>query len=75
MIETYGADAVRAQILFAAPVSDALNWNEEHIQGIQRWLKKVINMKEDVLAKANRDYEVSSDADDFKGLTIKWAIL
>lgn len=70
LIETYGADAVRAQILFAAPVSDALNWNEEHIQGIQRWLKKVINMKEDVLAKANRDYEVSSDADDFEGLTI-----
>ncbi|KAF8002183.1 hypothetical protein HF325_003148 [Metschnikowia pulcherrima] len=70
LIETYGIDAVRAQILFAAPVSDALNWNEDHILGIQRWLRKVIAMKDDVLAKASAQYHQDSHADEFKNVTI-----
>lgn len=48
-IGTYGADAVRAHILFSAPVSDELNWNEDQIQGIERWLKKVLNLKDDIV--------------------------
>lgn len=44
-IEKYGADATRAHILFQAPISDILNWNEEQIQGINRWLEKVINLE------------------------------
>lgn len=48
-IAKYGADAVRAQILFLAPISDVLNWNEEQIQGTERWLRKVIKLKDDVL--------------------------
>ncbi|KAM9939262.1 hypothetical protein OXX80_001245 [Metschnikowia pulcherrima] len=70
LIENYGIDAVRAQILFAAPVSDALNWNEDHISGIQRWLRKVIAMKGDVLAKASAQYHQDSHADEFKNVTI-----
>lgn len=38
---TYGADATRAQILFAAPVSEILQWDEEKIVGVQRWLGRV----------------------------------
>lgn len=48
-IGTYGADAVRAHILFSAPVADELNWNEDQIQGIERWLKKVLNLKDDIV--------------------------
>lgn len=48
-IGQYGADAVRAQILFAAPVGDVLNWNESHILGIQRWLKKVLRLGSEVV--------------------------
>ncbi|KAK4946949.1 hypothetical protein LTR10_014091 [Elasticomyces elasticus] len=40
-IEKFGADALRAHILFAAPVSEVLQWDEEKIVGIQRWLGRV----------------------------------
>lgn len=48
-IKKYGADATRAHMLFQAPISDVLNWNEEQIQGIDRWLKRVISLGELVL--------------------------
>jgi leucyl-tRNA synthetase len=35
-IETYGADATRAHILFQAPESEVLEWNEGPIKGIIR---------------------------------------
>lgn len=50
---THGADAVRAQILFAAPVSDVLNWSEEQILGTERWLRKVINLQNAISGKIN----------------------
>lgn len=37
----YGADATRAHILFQAPVSEILEWDEEKISGITRWLRRV----------------------------------
>lgn len=43
-ITKYGADATRAHMLFLAPLSDELNWNEEHIAGITRWLDKVLSL-------------------------------
>ncbi|CCE78139.1 Piso0_000754 [Millerozyma farinosa CBS 7064] len=43
-IKKYGADATRAHMLFQAPISDTLNWNEEQIAGTERWLRRVINL-------------------------------
>ncbi|KAI1821575.1 hypothetical protein F4861DRAFT_453618 [Xylaria intraflava] len=40
-ISRYGADATRAHILFQAPVSEILNWDEDKIAGISRWLRRV----------------------------------
>lgn len=37
----YGADATRAHILFQAPVSEVLEWDEEKISGITRWLRRI----------------------------------
>jgi leucyl-tRNA synthetase len=37
----YGTDAVRAHILFAAPVMEVLDWDEEKIVGIQRWFHRI----------------------------------
>lgn len=45
-IAKYGADATRAHMLFQAPINDVLNWNEEQIQGIERWLKRVLLLAE-----------------------------
>ncbi|GJC93581.1 leucyl-tRNA synthetase [Colletotrichum higginsianum] len=40
-ISKYGADATRAHILFQAPVSDILNWDEDKIAGVTRWLHRL----------------------------------
>jgi leucyl-tRNA synthetase len=37
----YGADVTRAHMLFAAPESEVLEWEEERISGVSRWLSKV----------------------------------
>jgi leucyl-tRNA synthetase len=37
----WGADATRAHILFQAPVSEVLEWDEEKISGITRWLGRL----------------------------------
>ena len=40
-IAAYGSDAVRAHMLFLAPVSKVLEWDESRIVGVQRWLGRV----------------------------------
>lgn len=40
-IAKYGADATRAHMLFQAPVSDVLNWDENKISGVTRWLHRL----------------------------------
>ncbi|KAI0145160.1 leucyl-tRNA synthetase [Xylariaceae sp. FL1272] len=40
-IGKYGADATRAHILFQAPVGEVLNWDENKITGVTRWLSRV----------------------------------
>lgn len=41
LITKYGADATRAHMLFQAPVSDVVNWDEDKISGVTRWLGRV----------------------------------
>ncbi|KAK5451512.1 hypothetical protein LTS15_008277 [Exophiala xenobiotica] len=48
-IEKFGADTLRAHILFAAPVSDVLQWDEEKIVGIQRWFGRVNRLVADLV--------------------------
>jgi leucyl-tRNA synthetase len=43
-IAQYGADATRAHMLFQAPVSDVLEWDEKKITGVQRWLQRVLKL-------------------------------
>ncbi|KAF2015342.1 leucyl-tRNA synthetase [Aaosphaeria arxii CBS 175.79] len=43
-IARYGADATRAHMLFQAPVSDVLEWDESKITGVVRWLSRVIRL-------------------------------
>ncbi|KAI4126337.1 MAG: hypothetical protein LQ347_005014, partial [Umbilicaria vellea] len=40
-IKKYGADATRAHILFQAPVTEVLEWDEERIVGVQRWFGRI----------------------------------
>ncbi|KAI1491217.1 leucyl-tRNA synthetase [Biscogniauxia mediterranea] len=47
-ISENGADAVRAHILFQAPVAEVLLWDETKISGITRWLNRVYNHVNDI---------------------------
>ena len=40
-VARHGADALRAHVLFAAPVADVLEWDETKIAGVRRWLLRV----------------------------------
>ncbi|PWY83032.1 leucyl-tRNA synthetase [Aspergillus heteromorphus CBS 117.55] len=37
----YGADTTRAHVLFSAPVSEVLDWDETKIVGIERWFSRL----------------------------------
>jgi leucyl-tRNA synthetase len=43
-INTHGLDATRAHVLFAAPVADVLNWDEDKIVGVRRFLWRVLKL-------------------------------
>jgi len=43
-MQKYGADATRAHMLFQAPVSEVLEWDEAKIAGVQRWFGRVWQM-------------------------------
>jgi leucyl-tRNA synthetase len=43
----YGADATRAHILFSAPVSEVLEWDETKIVGVERWFGRLWKLVHD----------------------------
>lgn len=45
-IKKHGADATRAHMLFQAPPSDVLEWDEDKILGVTRWLRKLYDRVE-----------------------------
>ena len=44
----YGTDSTRAHLLFQAPPTEILEWDEEKIAGIERWLHKVWILSHDL---------------------------
>ncbi len=43
-VQTYGADTVRAYLMFGYRWSEGGPWNPENIQGVVRWLNRVWNL-------------------------------
>lgn len=60
-IESFGADALRAHILFAAPVSEVLQWDEEKIVGIQRWFGRVNRLISDLTKTSKITQDISAE--------------
>lgn len=48
--DKYGADVTKAHMLFAAPLSEVLQWDESKIVGIQRWFHRISRLIDDLLA-------------------------
>ena len=66
MIAGYGCDAVRAYILFMAPPDKELQWNEDGLAGMHKFLNRVWRMVNDLAGAADEDtlfQPGASDAD------------
>ncbi|KAI7860772.1 hypothetical protein BDC45DRAFT_492760 [Circinella umbellata] len=48
VVEQHGIDPVRLHILYKAPPSEVLEWEDTSIVGMQRWLAKVLKLAETV---------------------------
>ena len=63
MINRFGADTVRLFILFAAPPTKELEWNDSAVEGCYRFINKLWNNAEKVTAKTlpKIDHSLLSD--------------
>lgn len=50
MVEKYGADALRTYIMFMGPFDQAVQWDTNGLVGVKRFLDKVWNLQECVIA-------------------------
>src|SRR5579859_407152 len=62
-IAKHGADCTRAHILFSAPVSEVLEWNEESIIGMERWLGRVWKVVSSAVERKRNDKTISPTLD------------
>lgn len=59
----YGADATRAHVLFSAPVSEVLEWDETKIVGIERWFGRLWKVVQDTQhSLVSSGYALSPDS-------------
>lgn len=56
-IRKYGADAVRAHVLFQAPASEVLEWKEDRIVGILRWFGRVWRLTQESKHQLETNHE------------------
>lgn len=61
--QRYGADVTRAHMLFAAPLSEVLQWDEEKIVGVQRWLYRVSRLVDELITKIQQEDSGSETRD------------
>ena len=55
IIEKYGADTLRAYILFMAPPDKDLEWSYEGVEGMYRWLSRVWRLVGDIAPHITTD--------------------
>ena len=62
MIAEYGADAVRTYILFMAPPDKDLDWDEDGLAGIYRFLNRVWRAVYDLIGEAEENTQFQAGA-------------
>ena len=62
MIAGYGADAVRAYILFMAPPDKELQWNEDGLAGMYKFLNRAWRMIADLMGDAGEETLYQADS-------------
>jgi leucyl-tRNA synthetase len=62
-ITRYGADVTRAHILFQAPVSDVLEWEEDRVVGVQRWFQRMWSLVDNAASLSTAEAVAPNSAD------------
>ncbi|MCK4944554.1 MAG: leucine--tRNA ligase [Candidatus Aminicenantes bacterium] len=64
LVEKYGADTVRLFILFAAPPEKNLEWNEQGVEGVDRFLHRIWNLfhRNQELFSREREFGIADPA-------------
>lgn len=75
MIAGYGCDAVRAYILFMAPPDKELQWNEDGLAGMHKFLNRVWRMVYDLVGKADEDTLYQPGASDAEAAAARKVLL
>ncbi len=52
LIEMYGADPVRLYILFIGPANEDMDWTDDGIEGMQRFVRRLFRLVSEVAASA-----------------------
>ena len=55
LVDMYGADAVRTYILFLGPADQDMDWTEEGVEGVARFLRRLWRIVNEVAEKAPQD--------------------
>lgn len=55
VIKKYGADTLRMYEMFMGAFEDSKPWNTQNIAGIRRFLDKIINLSDKLIADSNND--------------------
>jgi leucyl-tRNA synthetase len=59
LADMYGADAVRLYILFMGPADQDMEWTEEGVEGISRFLRRLWRIVNEVVEEAPQDGQVT----------------
>jgi leucyl-tRNA synthetase len=60
IVDEYGADAVRLYILFIGPADQDMDWTEEGIEGMVRFMRRLFRLVVDVAERAPRGKPVAN---------------
>jgi len=66
IINRYGADTLRLFIMFAAPIESSLEWKEDGVKGIHRFLKKIWNLVFNYIEIKNIKKKINFDELNYK---------
>lgn len=61
VLKTYGADTARLYILFCAPATKSLEWNDSSVEGSFKFIKKFFNKSYTPMSKADIDQDSLSE--------------
>jgi len=59
LVERYGADAVRTYILFMGPADQDMEWSEDGVEGVSRFLRRLWRVVNEVAEQSSSDREVT----------------